>query len=87
MPGPSRKTHGATWNLVRDDDRTVAADYGVRAIPQTFFIAPDGRITQRYFASPPDLADVRRRDREDPPGAVTERVTTGASPTYSSQRK
>jgi cytochrome c biogenesis protein CcmG, thiol:disulfide interchange protein DsbE len=42
----------ATWNLVTDDARTTAIDYGVRAIPQTFFIAPDGRISQRYFQAP-----------------------------------
>jgi thiol-disulfide isomerase/thioredoxin len=42
----------ATWNLVTDELRTTAIKYGVRAIPQTFFIAPDGRISQRYFQAP-----------------------------------
>jgi len=42
----------ATWNLVTDESRATAIKYGVRAIPQTFFIAPDGRISQRYFQAP-----------------------------------
>ena len=42
----------ATWDLVTDERSKTAIDYGVRAIPQTFFIAPDGRISQRYFQAP-----------------------------------
>jgi len=42
----------ATWDLVTDERGKTAVDYGVRAIPQTFFIAPDGRISQRYFQAP-----------------------------------
>jgi cytochrome c biogenesis protein CcmG/thiol:disulfide interchange protein DsbE len=42
----------ATWSLVTDERRATAIDYGVRAIPQTFFITPDGRISQRYFQAP-----------------------------------
>jgi len=42
----------STWDLVTDDDRATAIGYGVRAIPQTFFIAPDGTISQRYFQAP-----------------------------------
>ncbi|MGZ8733921.1 MAG: redoxin domain-containing protein [Acidimicrobiia bacterium] len=46
----------ATWNLVTDARNRTAIDYGVRAIPQTFFIAPDGRISQRYFQAPSEAS-------------------------------
>jgi cytochrome c biogenesis protein CcmG, thiol:disulfide interchange protein DsbE len=46
------KEERATWDLVTDERGRTAVDYGVRAIPQTFFIAPDGRISQRYFQAP-----------------------------------
>jgi cytochrome c biogenesis protein CcmG/thiol:disulfide interchange protein DsbE len=55
IPSDSRafaREQQATWNLVTDERRATAIEYGVRAIPQTFFIAPDGRISQRYFQSP-----------------------------------
>jgi cytochrome c biogenesis protein CcmG/thiol:disulfide interchange protein DsbE len=43
----------ATWKLAeggRGDP--VAREYGVRAIPQTFFVDRDGVITRRYFGAP-----------------------------------
>lgn len=43
------RTRDATWPLARDPGGDLAAAYGVRAIPQTFFIAPDGTITSRVF--------------------------------------
>jgi cytochrome c biogenesis protein CcmG/thiol:disulfide interchange protein DsbE len=39
----------ASWILARDDDGSVAAAYGVRAIPQTFFIRRDGTIASRLY--------------------------------------
>ena len=42
-------SRGATWQLARDPDGALAGRYGVRAIPQTFFIAPDGTVTSRVF--------------------------------------
>jgi cytochrome c biogenesis protein CcmG/thiol:disulfide interchange protein DsbE len=39
----------ATWPQGVDDGGQVAEAYGVRAIPQTFFIAPDGTIVARVF--------------------------------------
>jgi cytochrome c biogenesis protein CcmG/thiol:disulfide interchange protein DsbE len=39
----------ASWILARDDDGAVAAAYGVRAIPQTFFVRPDGTIASRLY--------------------------------------
>lgn len=43
------ESQGATWPLARDPGGDLAAAYGVRAIPQTFFIAPDGTIASRVF--------------------------------------
>ncbi|MFA5884042.1 MAG: TlpA disulfide reductase family protein [Acidimicrobiia bacterium] len=42
-------SRGARWPFARDPDGALAARYGVRAIPQTFFIAPDGTVTSRVF--------------------------------------
>lgn len=40
---------GATWALALDEDSDAARAYGVRAIPQTFFIRPDGTVARRVF--------------------------------------
>jgi cytochrome c biogenesis protein CcmG, thiol:disulfide interchange protein DsbE len=39
----------ATWRQGIDEDRVVAGAFGVRAIPWTFFIRPDGTIAARVF--------------------------------------
>lgn len=39
----------ATWTLAFDADNTVTGAYGVRALPQTFFIRRDGTIASRVF--------------------------------------
>ena len=39
----------ANWPQGVDEDGEVARAYGVRAIPQTYFIGRDGRITGRVF--------------------------------------
>jgi cytochrome c biogenesis protein CcmG, thiol:disulfide interchange protein DsbE len=62
----AREEH-ATWSLVTDEDRATAIDYGVRAIPQTFFIAPDGRISQRYFQAPGQTTFAAEIDKILPP--------------------
>jgi cytochrome c biogenesis protein CcmG, thiol:disulfide interchange protein DsbE len=43
------KDQGAKWTFGRDDRGAVAKDYGVRAVPQTFFIDADGTIRDRVF--------------------------------------
>ena len=43
------KDEDATWVFGRDDDGTTAKEYGVRAVPQTFFIDADGTIRDRVF--------------------------------------
>jgi DsbE subfamily thiol:disulfide oxidoreductase len=40
---------GADWLLGFDEDNEVAQEYGVRPIPQTFFIDRDGNISSRRF--------------------------------------
>jgi len=44
------KQQGATWPILQDPDGALALAYGVRAVPQTFFIDRDGKISQRYYA-------------------------------------
>ncbi|HSO96616.1 MAG TPA: redoxin domain-containing protein [Acidimicrobiia bacterium] len=39
----------ARWTLLFDTDNTVSGAYGVRALPQTFFIRRDGTIASRLF--------------------------------------
>ena len=49
------KEHGATWTLAEggDSDATGKA-YGIRAIPQTFFIDRHGTIVSRFYGAPPN---------------------------------
>ena len=39
----------ATWPILADPDDAVAQAYGIRAVPQTFFIRRDGTVSQRYY--------------------------------------
>jgi peroxiredoxin len=48
------KHEKATWPIVVDADNQVAQAYGVGAVPQTFFIKPDGKVALRYYAQIPD---------------------------------
>ena len=43
------KQEHARWTLAFDGDNSVSAAYGVRALPQTFFIRRDGTIASRLF--------------------------------------
>jgi cytochrome c biogenesis protein CcmG/thiol:disulfide interchange protein DsbE len=43
------KDEHATWPMGVDEDGTVSRAYGVRAIPQTFFVDRDGTIRARVF--------------------------------------
>lgn len=45
-----RAEHGGDWPVVDDPRGTVALDYGVRGQPETFVVAPDGRIVARYVS-------------------------------------
>jgi peroxiredoxin len=48
------KDKKATWPIVVDDNNEVAQAYGVGAVPQTFFIKPNGKVALRYYAQIPD---------------------------------
>jgi cytochrome c biogenesis protein CcmG/thiol:disulfide interchange protein DsbE len=60
IPSDSRafaRKEKADWALGEDDRGTVGAEeYGVRALPQTFFIDADGRIVDRVFGITSDAA-------------------------------
>lgn len=52
IPSDSRsfvKQRDATWPQGVDDGGAVASAFGVRAIPQSFFVRPDGTIAARVF--------------------------------------
>jgi cytochrome c biogenesis protein CcmG/thiol:disulfide interchange protein DsbE len=48
----ARQQH-ATWPILTDPGNATGTAYGVRAVPQTFFIGRDGKISQRYYAEVP----------------------------------
>lgn len=39
----------ADWTFARDDDGSAAAAYGVRPIPETFFVRRDGTLAGRLY--------------------------------------
>jgi cytochrome c biogenesis protein CcmG, thiol:disulfide interchange protein DsbE len=45
-------TQRATWPILDDSANAVSAVYGIRAVPQTFFIRRDGTIAQRFYSEP-----------------------------------
>lgn len=56
LPDDARRfarDHDATWTLAEGGDGDpVAKEYGVRAMPQTFFVDRDGTIVRRYYGAP-----------------------------------
>jgi peroxiredoxin len=50
----------AQWPLAVDDDDVVADAFGVRSIPETFFITADGTVVSHVFG----LTSVRDLDKE-----------------------
>jgi cytochrome c biogenesis protein CcmG, thiol:disulfide interchange protein DsbE len=47
------KDQGATWTLAKGGDGDpVARDYGIRAVPQLYFIDREGVIRKRLFGGP-----------------------------------
>ncbi len=49
--------YGKTYLLAADVDGSVAIDYGLFGVPETFFIAPDGRILSKHIG-PVSSADL-----------------------------
>lgn len=50
--GPAKafiRQYGKTYLLGSDVDGSVAVDYGLYGVPETFFISPDGRILARHI--------------------------------------
>lgn len=39
--------HGGTWPVV--DDRNAVVDFGVRGVPESFLVAPDGTVSLRII--------------------------------------
>jgi cytochrome c biogenesis protein CcmG/thiol:disulfide interchange protein DsbE len=59
-PGDARASQaelGATWPTMADSGGTIALAYGVRELPSTFVIAPDGRVVA-YIIAPVTAADL-----------------------------
>ena len=48
---------GVTWPTMADPGGTIALNYGVRQLPSTFVIAPDGRVVA-YIVAPVTAADL-----------------------------
>ena len=42
------RDNGVTWPTLTDEDGRIAFAYGVRGIPETYFIGPDGIIAGRH---------------------------------------
>ncbi|MGH7557035.1 MAG: TlpA family protein disulfide reductase [Gemmatimonadota bacterium] len=52
--------YGKTYWLGSDADGSVAVDYGLYGVPETFFIGPDGRILARHVG-PLSTAELERQ--------------------------
>ena len=54
--------HGGTWPVIDDPENSIGVAYGVAQVPETFVIAPNGTVVQR-FAGPVTRAAPRRAHR------------------------
>jgi peroxiredoxin len=70
------KDEHATWPILQDPDSAAALAYGVRAVPQTFFIGRDGKISQRYYAQVPDDLFEQELAKISKPAASATTTTT-----------
>ena len=55
--------YGKTYHLGSDVDGSIALDYGLHGVPETFFIGADGRILARHIGPMSDM-DLERRIAE-----------------------
>ncbi len=46
-----RDEFGLTYPLINDPDGRTAIDFGVRGVPETFLVAPDGRVMARLIGA------------------------------------
>jgi cytochrome c biogenesis protein CcmG, thiol:disulfide interchange protein DsbE len=44
-----RKKNGGNWPMVTDDDGSAAVDLGIRGVPESFLISPDGVIRAKII--------------------------------------
>ena len=51
--------HGGTWPVIDDPENSIGVAYGVAQVPETFVIAPNGIVVQR-FAGPVTGAALER---------------------------
>ncbi|MBW3660964.1 MAG: redoxin domain-containing protein [Gemmatimonadetes bacterium] len=61
--------YGKTYHLGPDLDGSMALDYGLFGVPETFFISPDGRILSKHVGPLTD-AELERRIAELKAGVV-----------------
>jgi cytochrome c biogenesis protein CcmG/thiol:disulfide interchange protein DsbE len=57
------QTNGTTYPQLYDAKSTVAVDYGVSGVPETYFIDKSGTILGKY-AMPIDVQTMERRLRD-----------------------
>lgn len=72
--GPARdfiRRYGKTYFLGADVDGSVAVDYGLYGVPETFFIGRDGTILSRHIG-PLSEADLEQRIAELEAGTIGE---------------
>ena len=53
------RDYGVTYPNALDGTGTVAVDFGVRGLPEKFFVDPDGKIVKKYIG-PLDAESLRR---------------------------
>lgn len=63
--------YGKTYILGDDADGSVAIDYGLFGVPETFFIGPDGRILSKHIG-PISTQELEKRIADLESGVVTE---------------
>ena len=40
---------GGDWPVLRDEDGSVAVSYGVTGVPESYLVAPDGRVVLKLI--------------------------------------
>jgi len=71
--GPARefiRRYGKTYYLGPDVDGTVAVDYGLFGVPETFFISADGQVLAKHIGPLSD-SELARRITEIRTGEIT----------------
>ncbi|MDI3340557.1 MAG: TlpA disulfide reductase family protein [Sphaerobacter sp.] len=58
------KQHGLTFPNGIDEDGAITIDYGVSGIPETFVIAPDGRLLGKYSGPVESVEQLRGMIRD-----------------------